>query len=236
MLLSTYDPITKEYTGQKQANLDPLETELQGHEVFAIPAFATHVSPILEEGKVSVYDIDSKTWTNYADNRGLLVYDKKTGEPFVINTIGDIPDNYVTEKPFMLQEEKIALNKQVNVAFTEAVEEVITLDKVRVNIATKAKLDSLIEFIGDNTYGSFTDLEGNVVMLTKEELKYYSHYLYVRSIMLTIKQIELKKQIKNARNEASLKKVKVTTNVTKDVNKAVKFSKEELEEYIKEST
>ena len=73
-------------------------------------------------------------------------------------------------------------------------------------------------------------------MLTKEELKYYSHYLYVRSIMLTIKQIELKKQIKNARNEASLKKVKVTTNVTKDVNKAVKLSKEELEEYIKEST
>lgn len=236
MLLSTYDPITKEYTGQKKANLDPLETELQGHEVFAIPAFATQVHPTLEEGKVSVYDIDSKAWNNYTDNRGLTVYDKKTGEPFIIDTIGDIPDNYTLEKPFVLQEEKIALNKQVNIAFTEAVEDVITLDKVRVNIASKAKIDSLIEFIGDNTYGSFTDLEGNVVMLTKEELKYYSHYLYVRSIVLTIKQIELKKQIKNAKNEASFKKVKVTTNVIKDVNKAVKLSKEELEEYIKEST
>ena len=235
MLLSTYDPITKEYTGQKKANLDPLETELQGHEVFAIPAFATQVHPTLEEGKVSVYDIDSKTWTNYADNRGLTVYDKKTGESFIIDTIGDIPDNYTIEKPFVLQEEKIALNKQVNIAFTQAIGEIITLDKVRVNIESKAKIDSLIEFIGDNTYGSFTDLEGNVVMLTKEELKYYSHYLYVRSIVLTIKQIELKKQIRNTKNEASFKKVKVTTNVTKDVNKVAKLSKEELEEYIKEN-
>lgn len=50
-----YDPQTLEYIGESEAPLDPLETDLQGEDVFLIPSYATTEPPTLEEGKLTKY-------------------------------------------------------------------------------------------------------------------------------------------------------------------------------------
>ena len=43
-----FNPITKEYTGVEPAMLDPLESKLQGKEVYLLPANATLQSLLLK--------------------------------------------------------------------------------------------------------------------------------------------------------------------------------------------
>ena len=67
MQVYKYDEQTKEYIGAEQALIDPLETELQGKEIYLLPANATFEKPNLQEGFASVFN---GKWENIEDNRG----------------------------------------------------------------------------------------------------------------------------------------------------------------------
>ena len=67
MQVYKYDEKTKEYIGAEQALIDPLETELQGKEIYLLPANATFEKPNLQEGFASVFN---GKWENIEDNRG----------------------------------------------------------------------------------------------------------------------------------------------------------------------
>ena len=68
MQVYKYDEQTKEYIGTEQALIDPLETELQGKEIYLLPANATFEKPNLQEGYASVWN--GTQWENIEDNRG----------------------------------------------------------------------------------------------------------------------------------------------------------------------
>ena len=67
MQVYKYDEQTKEYIGTEQALIDPLETELQGKEIYLLPANATFEKPNLKDGFASVFN---GKWENIEDNRG----------------------------------------------------------------------------------------------------------------------------------------------------------------------
>lgn len=63
-----YDEKTKEYTGVQTAQIDPLESTLQGKEIYLLPANATFEKPNLQEGFAPVWN--GEKWENIEDNRG----------------------------------------------------------------------------------------------------------------------------------------------------------------------
>ena len=67
MQVYKYDEETKEYIGTEQVLIDPLESELQGKEIYLLPANATFEKPNLQEGFASVWN---DKWENIEDNRG----------------------------------------------------------------------------------------------------------------------------------------------------------------------
>ena len=68
MQVYKYDEQTKEYIGTEQALINPLETELQGKEIYLLPANATFEKPNLQDGFASVWN--GTQWENIEDNRG----------------------------------------------------------------------------------------------------------------------------------------------------------------------
>lgn len=67
MQVYKYDEQTKEYIGTEQALINPLESELQGKEIYLLPANATFEKPNLQEGFASIWN---GKWENIEDNRG----------------------------------------------------------------------------------------------------------------------------------------------------------------------
>lgn len=67
MQVYIYNEKTKEYIGTEQALINPLESELQGKEVYLLPANATFEKPNLQDGFASVFN---GKWENIEDNRG----------------------------------------------------------------------------------------------------------------------------------------------------------------------
>ena len=68
MQVYKYDEQTKEYIGAEQALINPLESELQGKEIYLLPANATFEKPNLQDGFASVWN--GTQWENIEDNRG----------------------------------------------------------------------------------------------------------------------------------------------------------------------
>lgn len=88
MLIYHYHPQTKEYLGFDEADESPLEPG-----VFLIPANATKIEPITpSEGFTAVWN-DSQ-WIEVEDNRGLIVYEKSSGNQKWIEELGPIPEEY----------------------------------------------------------------------------------------------------------------------------------------------
>lgn len=108
-----YDELTKEYTGVETAQLDPLESKLQGKEVYLLPANATFTAPLVtQDGYVPVWG--GNAWEYKEDNRGKEYWlaDDEYGTPArEMKELGAFPENAVFEapaKPFeMLKEEKL---------------------------------------------------------------------------------------------------------------------------------
>ncbi len=85
-----WHPITKEpLQGEFYADESPLEDG-----VYHLPQYTTKKSvPALKEHECALYDETSDDWVIVADYRGDTLYSKTDGELFVIEKLGDIPEN-----------------------------------------------------------------------------------------------------------------------------------------------
>lgn len=100
MQVYRYDEQTKEYIGTEQALIDPLESELQGKEIYLLPANATFEKPNLQDGFASVFN--GIQWENIEDNRGKEYWlDTDTfGTPAkTMKELGAFPANAVFTAP-----------------------------------------------------------------------------------------------------------------------------------------
>ena len=99
MIIYHYHRGTKEFTSKSQAKVDPLESELQGKDVFLIPGFCTKIeAPIITEvNKVARFTDDA--WEVVDDFRGTKYWNKNAKE-FVINRINfSVPVGMITIAP-----------------------------------------------------------------------------------------------------------------------------------------
>jgi hypothetical protein len=93
----SYNEITKEYNGTINANINPLETQKQGHTVYLQPALTTDIKPSdTKENEVAVFE--NENWVIKEDHRGKEIYNTGTAEQETINEIGQIPVDF-TELP-----------------------------------------------------------------------------------------------------------------------------------------
>lgn len=103
-----YDEKTKEFIGTEEALLDPLETELQGENVYLLPANATFIEPTeAQEGYVNVWN--GEAWEQVEDNRGVeywLPEDKFGASAREMKELGALPEGATLTPPEQTQEEK----------------------------------------------------------------------------------------------------------------------------------
>ena len=96
-----YDELTREFICVETAHLDPLESELQGKEVYLLPANATFIAPlIIKDGYAQVFK--DGVWNYIEDNRGKEYWlaDDVYGTPArVMKELGAFPGNAVFEAP-----------------------------------------------------------------------------------------------------------------------------------------
>jgi len=51
-----YDNESKEYIGEEECQIDPLETQIAGYNIYANPANATLIKPKIKEGYKTIWD------------------------------------------------------------------------------------------------------------------------------------------------------------------------------------
>ena len=101
MKLVYYYNENKEFTFCEEAQLDPLESELQGREIYLLPADATFTEPNqLRDGFVQIWE--DECWKEVEDHRGkeywlsgASYYD----EPLIMTEIGPLPEGASLERP-----------------------------------------------------------------------------------------------------------------------------------------
>ena len=82
-----YDEDTKEHIGFQQCQLDPLESEKQGREIYLVPANCTlEIPPEHEAGKAIIFE--NGGWQKVADYRGRRAYNAES--LLVIDYIGNL--------------------------------------------------------------------------------------------------------------------------------------------------
>lgn len=92
-----FNPITKEYEGTQEAQLNPIQTKKQGKDVWLLPINSTfEIPPEKEEGKAIVFENDN--WLLKTDYRGRKAYNNEG--LLIISYIGDLKgsDKLLTEE------------------------------------------------------------------------------------------------------------------------------------------
>lgn len=92
-----FNPITNEYEGIQEAQLNPIQTEKQGKDVWLLPINSTfEIPPEKEEGKAIVFENDN--WLLKTDYRGRKAYNNEG--LLIISYIGDLKgsDKLLTEE------------------------------------------------------------------------------------------------------------------------------------------
>lgn len=100
MLAYKYDKTTKEYLGTQQCQLDPLETEIAGEEVYLLPANCTFEEPTITEGYTNVFE--DGEWVQYEDHRGesyWLPDDDYQTPARIMDELGELPESATTVQP-----------------------------------------------------------------------------------------------------------------------------------------
>lgn len=96
-----YSEDTKEFTFSSEAFIDPLETELAGHDIFMLSANATFVEPLAKkDGYAIVWN--GENWEYIEDHRGTQYWfssDSHYSEPMVMNKLGALPKGITLTRP-----------------------------------------------------------------------------------------------------------------------------------------
>ena len=112
MIIYHYDPIIKEFSGLSEARLNPVETEIQGKEVYLIPAWSTKIEP-LTPGKNEVTIFINNEWILQPDFRGSKYY-LNDGTEIIIESINEtIPSGALLEPPIIPPTEEELIEQKI---------------------------------------------------------------------------------------------------------------------------
>jgi len=92
MKVYCYSKETKEFLGEKEANINPLKSKRVGKPSYFIPPNSTTIDPPkLKENQIAIFNMEKREWEVKDDYRGYIYYTFE-GEQNVITKIGEIPD------------------------------------------------------------------------------------------------------------------------------------------------
>ena len=97
------------FVGIDETELDPLESELQGKEIYLLPPNATFDAPEEKDGFAPVWN--GEKWEQVEDNRGVeywLPEDEYGSQPRVMGKLGALPEKATFDAPEMTKEQKEA--------------------------------------------------------------------------------------------------------------------------------
>ena len=199
MQVYKYDEQTKEYIGTEQALINPLESELQGKEIYLLPANATFEKPNLQEGFASVWN---DKWENIEDNRGKDYWlDTDTfGTPAkTMKDLGAFPANAVFTAPQKTLEQLKAdkINELKTIRDTEEVKP-IAYNGNLFDFDNKARDRINSAIIALSITGQsieWTTADNTNVAVTAQDLRNIIAAVALRSNDLHIKYRELKEQV-----------------------------------------
>ena len=138
MKIYNYDQITGEFLTESTPNIDPVETEIQGKNVYLIPANATKLeAPTVKVNEVAVFD--GEKWEIKADYRGQKVFNKQTQVEEEVAEIGEIAKNFTKVAP---QNQYQIWSEDQNgwVIDDSKRDELIRLNRDKINADTKSKI------------------------------------------------------------------------------------------------
>lgn len=211
-----YDELTHEYTGVETAQLDPLESKLQGKDIYLLPANATFTAPlVVKEGYTQVFK--DGVWNYVEDHRGEQYWlaDDEFGTPArEMKELGALPENAVfeaPEKPFeMLKEEKLAeFKRQRDTLEVEPIEyngnnfDYDEKARDRINAAIIA-LDMQTAISGSEASLSWTTADNTEATVTANDLRGVIANVALRSNALHVKYRELKELVELAETAEEL--------------------------------
>ena len=224
MKIYKYSESTKEYLGYMEAYLDPLETSKKGKEVFVIPPYFTVTKPELpQKGHTMIFN--GENWEEVEDHRGLIVYNKKTGNEKVLVELGPIPNIYQLEKPIFLEELRELKVKELNEAISFAKREICEIKGIKSSVENWVELSKYLP-----TFDLFPTVNVNDTIVTKEELEEVIKYFYIKSMILPKKREEMLSTINSMRSKKKLQEMVISINIEDEIKDLMKLSKEELSE------
>ena len=211
MQVYKYDEKTKEYLGTEQALIDQLESELQGKEIYLLPANATFEKPNLQEGFASVWN---DKWENIEDNRGKEYWlDTDTfGTPAkTMKDLGAFPANAVFTAPVktleQLKQDKILALKTIR--DTEEVKPIAYKgnlfdfdDKARDRINS-----AIIALDVNKGQIAWTTADNTEVMVNADDLRGVIAAVAMRSNELHVKYRQLKEQVEACTTKEQLENI-----------------------------
>ena len=228
MKIYRYDEHTKEYLGYMEAYLDPLETLQQGHDVFVIPPYFTPIKPEQPKDDSTVI-FNGEKWEVIEDNRGLKVYDKKSGKEHVITELGAIPESYSKIKPIFIEDLKAKCIADITAKANEERNKKYIIGEITGSVEA---LPELMKLLGN--FGSFTTIsitQGDEdIQVTKAELEEVIKNLYIRSMLIPRRKKELLKEVNSCRSKSKLQEFTFDFDIEKEVKKLTKLTIEELNE------
>lgn len=214
MKVYKYNPQSKEYTTTENALIDPLETQLQGKEIYLLPANATFTAPSPVEGCVPVWD--GEKWNNVEDNRGKeywLPEDKYGAPAHEMKELGPLPEGATLIAPEKtLEETKTDKVQQLKWARDAAEVEPIEYKANSYDYDDKARDRINAAIIALDTMGEgasiiWTLADNTNVTVTANDLRGVIAAVAVRSNELHIKYRELKEQVLACTDKDAVEKI-----------------------------
>lgn len=212
MLVYKYDEETKEYLGEETALINPLESELQGKDIYLLPANATFEKPNLQDGFASVFN--GEQWENIEDNRGKeywLETDTFGTPAHTMKELGAFPAGAVFVAPVKTLEQ-LKADKILEFKYKRDAEEVKPIqygdklfdydDKARDRISA-----AIIALDVSKGQIAWTTADNTEVMVNADDLRGVIAAVAMRSNELHVKYRKLKEQVEACTTKEQLEKI-----------------------------
>lgn len=214
MKIYKYDPKTKEYKATENAMLDPMESKLQGKDVYLMPANATDIEPPNQEGYAAVWN--GENWDMVEDHRKQkywLPEDKYGAPAHEMKELGPLPEGATLTAPEKtLDEAKADKVQQLKWSRDAAEVEPIEYDGNKYDYDDKARdrINAAIialDTMGEGASIEWTTADNTNVTVTANDLRAVIAAVAVRSNILHVKYRQLKSQCEAAETAEELAQI-----------------------------
>ena len=172
-----YDEKTKEYSYEGCAQLDPLESEIQGREIYLLPANATFEKPFEKKDGWTQFWEDEK-WVEIEDFRekeywpsGSSFYDS----PIKMKEVGPLPEGATLTRPEKTEEElefeRLTKSKSERAAYVSKI--VVEVDGMQFD-GDETSQDRMVRAayaLNDGETVQWVLADNTIAQVTKEQLR-----------------------------------------------------------------